>query len=39
MDWRIIVVLSPVLIAAGWALFNIGVVALQQARTFIAERK
>jgi photosystem II PsbY protein len=30
MDWRIVVVLSPLLIAAVWALINIGAAALRQ---------
>ena len=30
MDWRIVIVLSPLIIAAGWALFNIGAAALRQ---------
>ena len=30
MDWRILVVLIPVLVAASWAIFNIGVAALRQ---------
>lgn len=35
MDWRILIVLSPVLLAAGWALFNIGRAALQQVNNFL----
>ena len=35
IDFRILVVLSPLLIAAGWALYNIGQLALQQARSFL----
>jgi photosystem II PsbY protein len=30
MDWRIVIVLSPLIIAAAWALFNIGAAALRQ---------
>jgi photosystem II PsbY protein len=30
MDWRVIIVLSPLLIAGAWALFNIGAAALRQ---------
>jgi photosystem II PsbY protein len=33
-DFRILLVLSPVAIAAGWALFNIGQAAIQQAISF-----
>jgi photosystem II PsbY protein len=35
MDWRIVVVLSPLAIAAGWALFNIGAAAIQQVQNFL----
>jgi len=37
MDWRILIVLSPVLLAGGWALYNIGQLALRQARTFMSK--
>ena len=32
MDSRLLIVLSPLLIAASWALFNIGRGAIQQLR-------
>jgi photosystem II PsbY protein len=35
MDWRVIVVLSPVIIAATWALINIGAAALNQVQQFL----
>ena len=35
MDWRVLVVLLPVLIAGGWALFNIGQAALKQVQGFL----
>ena len=35
MDWRVLIVLAPVLIAASWALFNIGAAAISQAQKFI----
>ncbi|AFZ51417.1 photosystem II protein Y [Dactylococcopsis salina] len=35
MDWRIVIVLAPVLLAASWALFNIGAVAIRQAQDFL----
>ncbi len=35
MDWRILIVLAPLAIAAGWALFNIGAVAIAQAQSFL----
>jgi photosystem II PsbY protein len=34
MDWRVLVVLAPLIVAAGWALFNIGAAAIQQAQKF-----
>ncbi|PSN15226.1 photosystem II protein Y [filamentous cyanobacterium CCP5] len=39
MDWRIVVVLLPIIIAGSWAIFNIGRAALGQLQTFIDERK
>lgn len=30
MDWRVIVVVSPLLIAATWAAVNIGAAAIRQ---------
>ncbi|NJK99306.1 MAG: photosystem II protein Y [Spirulinaceae cyanobacterium RM2_2_10] len=38
MDWRILVVLLPVLIAAGWAGFNVFAVAFDQAQKFLKSR-
>ncbi|MGK7924857.1 MAG: photosystem II protein Y [Spirulina sp.] len=35
MDWRIVVVLAPILIAGGWAVFNILAVALGQIQSFL----
>nr|WP_324707701.1 photosystem II protein Y [Lyngbya sp. CCY1209] len=35
MDLRVVVVLLPVLLAGGWALFNIGAAALRQAQGFM----
>ncbi len=35
LDWRVAVVLSPLLLAAGWALFNIGAAALRQVQGFL----
>ncbi len=34
-DFRIVVVLLPLLVAAGWAVFNIGAAALRQVQGFI----
>jgi photosystem II PsbY protein len=35
MDWRVLVILAPLGVAAGWALFNVGAIALRQAQTFL----
>jgi photosystem II PsbY protein len=35
MDWRLLVVLAPVLLAGGWAVFNIGKAALGQIQAFL----
>lgn len=35
IDWRIAVVLSPLVLAAGWAAFNIGAAALRQIQGFL----
>lgn len=35
MDWRILVVLLPLLIAGGWAVFNIGAIAIRQVQQFL----
>ena len=32
IDWRIVIVLSPLIIAAAWALVNIGAAALRQVQ-------
>jgi photosystem II PsbY protein len=38
MDWRILVVLLPLLAAGGWALFNVGKLALAQFSKMMKER-
>jgi photosystem II PsbY protein len=35
MDWRLIVVLLPLAVAGGWAVFNIGAIAIAQVRNFL----
>lgn len=35
MDLRVILVLAPLGIAAGWALFNIGSAALRQLQNYL----
>lgn len=37
MDWRILVVLLPVILAGSWALYNVGKLALEQVRLFLNE--
>jgi photosystem II PsbY protein len=32
MDWRVLVVVAPLLLAASWAVFNMGKAALEQLR-------
>jgi photosystem II PsbY protein len=36
MDWRVLIVLSPLILAGGWAVYNIGQLALKQAKAFIS---
>lgn len=38
MDWRVIVVFSPLMVAAGWALFNIGAAAISQVQGFLNKK-
>ena len=35
MDWRVLVVLLPIIVAGSWAVFNIGRVALGQLQAFL----
>ncbi|MEQ8755993.1 MAG: photosystem II protein Y [Coleofasciculus sp. G1-WW12-02] len=35
MDWRLIIVLLPIILAASWALFNIGAAAIGQIQAFL----
>ncbi|NEP09477.1 MAG: photosystem II protein Y [Symploca sp. SIO2C1] len=35
MDWRILIVALPLLLALGWVAFNIGALALQQVQGFL----
>ena len=34
-DNRVLIVLAPIAIAAGWAVFNIGAAALRQVQNFL----
>jgi photosystem II PsbY protein len=35
MDWRVVVVLLPIIVAGSWAIFNIGRDALGQLQAFL----
>jgi photosystem II PsbY protein len=35
IDFRVAIVLAPIAIAAGWAVFNIGAAALRQVQGFL----
>ena len=35
-DNRVLIVLAPIAIAAGWAVFNIGAAALRQVQNFLS---
>ncbi|MBW4666835.1 MAG: photosystem II protein Y [Cyanomargarita calcarea GSE-NOS-MK-12-04C] len=35
IDYRVAIVLAPILVAAGWAAFNIGAAALRQIQGFL----
>ncbi|KHG41717.1 MAG: photosystem II protein Y [Aphanizomenon flos-aquae KM1D3_PB] len=37
IDNRVLIVLAPVAIAAGWAVFNIGAAALRQVQNFLSK--
>jgi photosystem II PsbY protein len=39
MDWRLLIVLLPLLLAAGWAAKNILPLALRQAQLFLDRAK
>ncbi|MCY7381063.1 MAG: photosystem II protein Y [Microcoleus sp. CAN_BIN18] len=34
-DFRILIVLMPVLLAGGWALYNVGAIALKQVQKLL----
>ncbi len=38
MDWRVLLVLAPILLAGGWAVFNIGKAALGQLQGMLDRR-
>ncbi|MGD1874199.1 MAG: photosystem II protein Y [Mastigocoleus sp.] len=35
IDFRVAIVLAPIAVAGGWALFNIGAAALRQLQSFL----
>ncbi len=35
IDTRVVIVLAPLVIAAGWAAFNIGAAAIRQVQGFL----
>ncbi len=35
MDWRVLVVLAPIILAGSWAVFNIGKAALGQLQALL----
>jgi photosystem II PsbY protein len=37
MDWRVLIVVAPLAIAAGWAIFNIGAAAIAQAQRYFSK--
>lgn len=37
MDWRVLIVLLPLIVAASWAIFNIGAAALNQVQRFLSK--
>ena len=37
MDWRVIVVVAPIAIAASWAIFNIGAAAIAQVQKYFGQ--
>jgi photosystem II PsbY protein len=38
MDWRVIVVLAPLAVAASWAVFNIGAAAIAQVQRYLSKQ-
>ncbi|MGV2827809.1 photosystem II protein Y [Myxosarcina sp. GI1(2024)] len=35
MDWRVLIVVAPIIVAASWAIFNIGSAALSQVQKYL----
>ncbi|MGK7932700.1 MAG: photosystem II protein Y [Microcystaceae cyanobacterium] len=38
-DWRVLVVVGPIAIAATWAVINIGAAAIRQVQEFLEGRE
>lgn len=38
MDLRLLIVLAPLGVAAGWAIFNVGALALRQLQNYIGRQ-
>lgn len=36
-DFRLLIVLLPLLVAGGWAVYNVGTIALAQAQKFLSK--
>ncbi len=39
MDWRVLIVVGPIAIAATWAVINIGAAAIRQVQEFLASKQ
>lgn len=37
MDWRVLIVVLPIGVAAGWAIFNIGAAAIRQIQNYTSK--
>lgn len=37
MDWRVLIVVLPIGIAASWAIFNIGAAAIRQLQNYTSK--
>ncbi|MCU0567958.1 MAG: photosystem II protein Y [Oculatellaceae cyanobacterium Prado106] len=38
MDWRVLVVLMPIILAGSWAVYNVGKIALKQVQGFLSKQ-
>lgn len=37
MDWRLLIVFFPLILALGWVAYNIGRIALKQGQDFLSK--